>query len=90
MSAAGSSGSSRRIRDIAHPSQAPPSKRDMEMNQTCDRCGPAVLAVHRADRSGLYKLYLCRHCTNRLRGALSSQGWTIWPVAELVFAPQAA
>jgi ribosomal protein S27AE len=30
------------------------------MNETCDRCGPAVAAVYRAE------LYLCGHCTNRL------------------------
>jgi hypothetical protein len=58
------------------------------MNETCDRCGPAVRAVYRVDRSG--ELYLCTHCTNRLWGALAAQGWTIWPVAELALAPQAA
>jgi hypothetical protein len=73
-----------------HPSQVPPSNRDMEMNETCDRCGPAVLAVQSVERSGLYKLHFCRHCTNRLRDALSTQGRIIWPVAELVFARQAA
>jgi hypothetical protein len=39
------------------------------------------------DRSG--ELYLCRHCTSRLRDALSAQGWTIWPAAEYALAPQA-
>ena len=34
------------------------------MNETCDRCGPAVHAAYRVDRSG--ELYLCGHCTNRL------------------------
>ncbi len=34
------------------------------MNETCDRCGPAVCAAYRVDRSG--ELYLCRHCTNLL------------------------
>ena len=29
------------------------------MNQTCDRCGPAVRAVYRASRGG--QLYLCGH-----------------------------
>ena len=33
------------------------------MNETCDRCGPAVLAVYRVERDG--ELYLCRHCANR-------------------------
>jgi hypothetical protein len=45
------------------------------MNETCDRCGPAVRAAYRVDRSG--ELYLCRHCTNLLRPALSAQGWSI-------------
>jgi hypothetical protein len=29
------------------------------MNETCDRCGPAVRAAYRVDRSG--ELYLCRY-----------------------------
>jgi hypothetical protein len=33
------------------------------MNQTCDRCGPAVRAAYRVDREG--ELYFCRHCTTR-------------------------
>jgi hypothetical protein len=45
------------------------------MNETCDRCGPAVRAAYRVDRSG--ELYLCRHCTYLLRPALSAQGWNI-------------
>jgi hypothetical protein len=45
------------------------------MNETCDRCGPAVRAAYRVDRRG--ELYLCRHCTNLLRPALSAQGWNI-------------
>lgn len=45
------------------------------MNETCDRCGPAVRAAYRVDRSG--ELYLCRHCTNLLWPALSAQGWNI-------------
>ena len=45
------------------------------MNETCDRCGPAVRAAYRVARSG--ELYLCRHCTNLLWPALSAQGWTI-------------
>ena len=49
------------------------------MNETCDRCGPAVRAVYRASRGG--QLYLCGHCTNQLRSALSAQGWTIWLIA---------
>jgi hypothetical protein len=58
------------------------------MNEACDRCGPGVLAVYRADRDG--ELYLCGHCTSRLRPALCAQGWTIWPVAGHRLAPQAA
>jgi hypothetical protein len=58
------------------------------MNQTCDRCGPAVRAVYRADRRG--ELYLCRHCTNQLRAALSAQGWTICPAGQQALALQAS
>lgn len=57
------------------------------MNETCDRCGPAVQAAYRAARSG--ELYLCRHCTNQLRRALSAQGWSIRPVSGLRVEPQA-
>jgi ribosomal protein S27AE len=56
------------------------------MNETCDRCGPAVRAAYRADRDG--ELYLCGHCTSRLWKALSAQGWTIWPVSGYALAPQ--
>jgi len=45
------------------------------MNETCDRCGPAVYAAYRVARSG--ELYLCGHCTRLLRPALSGQGWNI-------------
>ena len=37
------------------------------MNETCDRCGPAVHAAYRAVRGG--QLYLCQHCTARLSPA---------------------
>jgi len=50
------------------------------MNETCDRCGPAVRAAYRVD--GVGELYLCRHCTTRLWTALSAQGWAIWPVGD--------
>jgi hypothetical protein len=56
------------------------------MNETCDRCGPAVRAAYRAGGGGV--LYLCRHCANRLWSALSAQGWTLRPVAERELAPQ--
>lgn len=46
------------------------------MNQTCDRCGPAVRAAYRVDRGG--ELFLCRHCLNIFWPALSAQGWNIW------------
>jgi hypothetical protein len=46
------------------------------MNETCDRCGPAVRAVYRVDRVGV--LYLCAHCANQFWPALWVQGWTIW------------
>jgi hypothetical protein len=58
----------------------------MEMNQTCDRCGPAVRAVYRVYRDG--ELYLCGHCANQLRPALSAQGWTIRLIGEDALAPQ--
>lgn len=45
------------------------------MNETCDRCGPAVSAAYRADRGG--ELYLCGHCTKMLGPALTAQGWRI-------------
>jgi len=56
----------------------PPSYGRPDMGETCDRCGPAVRAVYRADGNG--ELYLCGHCMGLLRQALSAQGWTIWPV----------
>jgi hypothetical protein len=58
------------------------------MNETCDRCGPAVHAVYRAGRVG--EIYLCGHCANRLWPALSAQGWSVRLVDEHEFAPQAA
>jgi hypothetical protein len=58
------------------------------MNQTCDRCGPAVRAAYRVNRQG--ELYLCRHCTTRLWAALSAQGWAIWPTGQHPLIPQAA
>jgi hypothetical protein len=48
------------------------------MNETCDRCGPAVRTAYRACRSG--QLYLCGHCATQLRPALSVQGWAIWQI----------
>lgn len=50
------------------------------MNETCDRCGPAVRAAYRVVRAG--ELYLCRHCTSRLRPALTAQGWSISPTGH--------
>ena len=60
----------------------------MELNQTCDRCGPAVRAAYRVRRDG--ELYLCRHCANQLRPALSAQGWTIWLIGADALTPLAA
>jgi ribosomal protein S27AE len=57
------------------------------MNETCDRCGPAVAAVYRVERHG--ELYLCGHCANRLWAALFAQGWNIGPAGEHALAPQA-
>ena len=50
------------------------------MNQTCDRCGPAIGAAYRVDRVG--ELYLCGHCASRHWRAPSAQGWTCWPLAD--------
>ena len=58
------------------------------MNETCDRCGPAVRARYRADRTG--ELYLCGHCASQLWQALSAQGWTIRPVGEQAPGPHAS
>jgi hypothetical protein len=58
------------------------------MNQTCDRCGPAVRAAYRVAREG--ELYLCRHRTTRLWAALSVQGWAIWPIGQHPLISQAA
>jgi hypothetical protein len=58
------------------------------MNQTCDRCGPAVRAGYRAARVG--ELYFCRHCTLQLRVALSAQGWAIRSIGQHVLISQAS
>jgi ribosomal protein S14 len=50
-----------------------PGNGTLKMNETCDRCGPAVRAVYRVTRNG--ELYLCRHCASQLWPALSAQGW---------------
>jgi hypothetical protein len=50
------------------------------MNETCDRCGPAVHAAYRVEGAG--ELYLCEHCANRLWSALWAQGWTIWLIGS--------
>ena len=61
------------------------------MNQTCDRCGPAVRAGYRADRDDRDgRLYLCGHCASRHWPALSAQGWTYWPLGVHAIAPQAS
>ena len=61
------------------------------MNQTCDRCGPAVRAGYRIDRvSRSGELYLCGRCASRHWRALSAQGWTFWPLGVQAIAPQAS
>ena len=76
------------------------------MNETCDRCGPAVHAAYRVARSGVAyrvdrggvayrvdrssELYLCRHCTHLLRPALSAQAWNIRLIHEQLAAVPAA
>jgi hypothetical protein len=56
------------------------------MNETCDRCGPEVLAAYRLERRG--QLYLCRDCASRNWPALAAQGWSIWVSCERALAPQ--
>jgi len=58
------------------------------MNETCDRCGPAVRAAYRAARGG--QLYLCGHCAAQLKPVLRAQGWTIGPTADGSARQQAA
>lgn len=57
------------------------------MNETCDRCGPAVVAVYRVDGDG--ELYLCTPCSSRLWTSLNERGWDISPISVLLQAPQA-
>ena len=60
------------------------------MNQTCDRCGPAVGAGYRVDQvNRVGELYLCGQCASRQWRALSAHGWTFWPLGVLALAPQA-
>ena len=65
-----------------------PADRRRDMNETCDRCGPAIRAAYRMVRVG--ELYLCGHCTSQQWPALSAQGWTIWPLGVHALAPQAS
>jgi hypothetical protein len=58
------------------------------MNETCDRCGPEVLAAYRLERRG--ELYLCRDCASLHWPALAAEGWSIWVACERALAPQAA
>ena len=61
------------------------------MNETCDRCGPAVGAGYRVDRvNRVGELYLCGKCASRQWPALSAQGWTFWPLGVHALAPQAS
>jgi hypothetical protein len=57
------------------------------MNETCDRCGPAVRAAYRVHKRG--ELYLCRHCALGLWPTLFAQDWAISPVSAHAVAPQA-
>jgi hypothetical protein len=59
------------------------------MNETCDRCGPAVRAGYRVDRENRAgRLYLCGGCASRHWRALSAQGWTFWSLGAHAIAPQ--
>jgi hypothetical protein len=61
------------------------------MNETCDRCGPAVGAAYRVDRENrVGELCLCGHCASWHWRALSAQGWTYWPLGIHALAPQAS
>jgi len=61
------------------------------MNQTCDRCGPAVGAGYRVDRvNRVGEPYLCGQCGSRQWRALSAQGWTFWSLGYHALAPQAS
>ena len=61
------------------------------MNETCDRCGPAVRAGYRVDRENRAgRLYLCGRCASRHWRALSAQGWTFWSLGVHAIAPQAS
>ena len=62
--------------------------RGQEMNETCDRCGPAIGAAYRVDLVG--ELYLCGQCASRQWRALSVQGWTFWSLGYRALAPQAS
>ena len=63
----------------------------LEMNETCDRCGPAVGAGYRVDRvNRVGELYLCGQCASRQWRALSAQGWTFWSLGMYALAPQAS
>jgi len=66
---------------------APGPGRRQEMNETCDRCGPAIRAAYRVD--GFGELYLCGSCASQHWGVLSAQGWTFWPLGVHALAPQA-
>lgn len=57
------------------------------MNQTCDRCGPAVRAAYRVNRSG--ELYLCRHRLNSFWPALIAQGWNVRLIRQQLVTAQA-
>jgi hypothetical protein len=58
------------------------------MNETCDRCGPATSAAYRVNR--VRELFLCGHCARQHWRALSSEGWTFWPLGVHALAPQAS
>ena len=75
-------------RPAAAPGTTRADRRDRDcMNETCDRCGPAVRAVSGAESTG--ELYLCRHCGNRLEPALHARGWTMALMSEHALARQA-
>ncbi len=51
----------------------------------------AAVRAERGERAEQAEaLYLCRHCGSRLWPALNARGWTMSPVSEHAFAPQAA
>ena len=57
------------------------------MNETCDRCGPAIRRRTAWSGSASFPV---RTLHEPAMAALSAQGWTIWPLGVHALAPQAS